>query len=105
MYKFFVYCPDEKEFINRVIKAAAKYGAGVYGSYSHVAYITHGEGNWKTEKGARPIEGKVGTTTRSPVAKIEMICAATNAMQIVKAIKAVHPWEQVDIEFVRIEEL
>lgn len=104
-YKFFVYCPDKEKIINSIIKAASKYGAGVYGNYSHVAYITHGNGNWKTEKGAQPYEGKVGMITCSPVAKIEMTCPATNAKQIEEAIKAVHPWEQVDIEFVRIEEL
>lgn len=104
-YKFYVYCPDDKLVINRIIKAASKHSAGVYGNYSHVAYITHGEGNWKTEKGASPFEGTVGEITRSPVAKIEMTCLAKHANEIDKAIKDVHPWEQVDIEFVRIEEL
>lgn len=27
-YKFFVYCPDDKEIIDRIIKTASKYGAG-----------------------------------------------------------------------------
>ena len=65
----------------------------------------HGEGNWKTEKGARPFVGKVGTVTRSPVVKIEMTCLAKHAKQIDKAIKDIHPWEQVDIEFVCIEDV
>ncbi len=104
-YKFYVYCPDNKEIVDRIIKTASANGAGVYGNYSHVAYITHGEGNWKTEKGARPFEGAVGELTRSPVARIEMTCLAKHTKQIDKAIKDVHPWEQVDIEFVRIEEM
>ncbi len=104
-YKFYVYCPDDKEVIERIIKAASKHSAGVYGHYSHVAYITYGEGNWKTEQGARPFEGTIGEITRSPVAKIEMTCLAQKAKLIEKSIKAVHPWEQVDIEFVRIEEM
>lgn len=104
-YKFFLYCPDDKKVINDIIKAAATYGAGEYGNYSQVAYITHGEGNWKTEKGARPFEGKIGEVTRSKVAKIEMTCLAKKAKQIEKVIKKFHPWERVDIEFVRIEEL
>jgi hypothetical protein len=104
-YKFYVYCPDNKNVINRIINAASTYGAGVYGNYSQVAYITHGDGNWKTEKGARPVEGKVGTITKSRVARVEMTCDAGRAKQIERVIKAVHPWEQVDVEFVRIEGL
>lgn len=101
--KFYVYCPDERKVVDKIISIASKCGAGTYGKYSHVAFITHGEGNWKTKKGARPFLGKVGTVTRAPVAKIEMTCNRKDAKQIEKAIKAVHPWEQVDIEFVRIE--
>lgn len=103
--KFFVYCPDEKQIINKIISVASKCGAGIYGNYSQVAHITHGEGNWKSEEGARPKQGKVGLVSRLSVAKIEMTCPSENAQQIEKAIKNVHPWERVDIEFIRIEEL
>lgn len=34
-----------------------------------------------------------------------MTCPAQRAKQIEKAIKVAHAWEQVDIEFIRIEEL
>ena len=104
-YKFFVYCPDEEQVINKIIKEASKHGAGIYGDYSHVAHITHGEGNWKSEEGARPFQGKVGEITKTPVAKIEITCSIESAKEIAKAIKKIHPWEQVDIEFIRIEEL
>lgn len=103
LMKFFVYCPDNKSVINAIIKTASSHGAGTYGNYTQVAFITHGEGNWKTEKGARPIEGKVGSVTRSNVAKIEMTCDTRLTKKIVTAIKAIHPWEQVDIEFVTIK--
>ena len=103
--KFFVYCPEEKPIINNIIKAASKHGAGKYGNYSHIAHITHGEGNWKSEEGAQPYQGKVGEITRMPVAKIEMMCPASKAKEIEKAIKEVHPWERVDIEFIRIEDV
>jgi hypothetical protein len=104
-YKFFVYCPEEKEVIDNIILAASKHGAGIYGNYSHIAHITHGEGNWKSEKGAHPYQGKVGEMTKYPVAKIEMMCPASKAKLIEREIRKVHPWERVDIEFFRIEEL
>ena len=103
--KFFVYCPDEDKIIKDIIAAASKYKAGIYGNYSQVAFITHGEGSWKSEKGANPVQGKVGKVTRAPVVKIEMTCLSKNAKQIENAIKQIHPWEQVDIEFFRIEEI
>lgn len=104
-YKFFVYCPEEKQIINKIIKTASENGAGVFGNYSQVAHITHGEGNWKSEKGAHPYQGKVGKVTKTPIAKIEMTCPSSKAKRIEKAIKDIHPWERVDIEFIRIEEL
>lgn len=52
--KFYVYCPDDEKVITAIIDAAAKEGAGVYGNYSQVAFITKGRGNWKSEKGAKP---------------------------------------------------
>lgn len=103
-YKFFVYCPDDEKLIRRLIKSAAQCGAGIYGNYSQVAFITHGEGNWRTEKGAHPFEGKIGEVTRARVARIEMTCSSNAAELIKKTIKKIHPWEQVDIEFIRIEE-
>lgn len=102
-YKFLVYCPDNKKIIDKIIKTASNFNAGIYGKYSQVAYITHGEGNWKTGVGANPYEGRIGKVTRSSVAKIEMTCDQKDAEDIIQAIKKVHPWEQVDIEFIQIK--
>lgn len=103
--KFFVYCPDSKKIISAVISAAALKGAGVYGHYSHVAFMTHGTGHWRTEQGAKPYEGKVGKITRSPVVRLEMTCEEKDMAEIAKAVKKVHPWEQVDIECVALKKI
>jgi hypothetical protein len=103
--KFFVYCPDEEKIIKDIITTASKYGAGTYGNYSQVAFITYGKGNWKSEEGSKPFQGKVGKVTRASVVRIEMTCLTKNAKQVENAIKQIHPWEQVDIEFFRIEEI
>ena len=104
-YKFFVYCPDNKKVINDIIKAASDEGAGVYGNYSRCAFITHGEGTWRSDPGAHPYEGTVGEITTSKNAKITMSCDAKVAKQIEQAIRNIHPWEQVDLEFIRLEEI
>jgi hypothetical protein len=102
--KFWVYCPADNEVIYSIIKSASSAGAGVYGNYSQVAFITHGEGNWRSEIGSNPKQGKIGEVTRAKVAKIEMPCQSKDAKRIAKAIKKVHPWEQVDIEFIQLQE-
>ena len=104
-YLFFVYCPDDKKVIDDIILAASNLGAGVYGNYSQCAFITHGEGTWKSEYGAHPVEGKVGEVTRTSVAKIAMSCDRYKAKEIEQAIQKIHPWEQVDIEFIEIKSL
>ena len=101
-YKFFVYCPDEEKLIQKIIDVASEKGAGVYGNYSHVAFVTHGNGYWVSEEGAHPVEGEIGKQTKSKNARIEMTCPAKKIDEIVHAIKTVHPWEQVDIECMRL---
>ena len=103
--KFYVYCPDDEEVIKQIIRESSTLGAGVYGKYSQVAFLTHGEGNWEPEEGAKPYLGEVGQITRAPVVRIEMTCDKKQADKIVEAIKEVHPWEEVDIEFVPLVNL
>lgn len=104
-YLFYIYCPDEPRLIDLMIQTASKLGAGVYGNYSHSAFITHGDGTWKSEEGAHPFEGVVGEITRSHVARISMSCNSSDAKHIEQAIKSIHPWEQVDLEFIRLENI
>ena len=102
--KFMVYCPDDEKVISAIIKAASSAGAGWYGRYSQVAFVTHGEGNWKSETGTHPVHGKVGEITRMKSVKIEMPVPSEKAKKVALAIRKVHPWEQVDIEFIQVEE-
>lgn len=104
-YKFFVYCPCDEKVINEIIDVASNSGAGIIGNYSHNAFITRGFGNWKSETGSHPTIGEVGKTTRIPEARIEMDCPADLAKKIEKAIKKVHPYEEVNIFFIKIEDI
>jgi len=102
LYKLYVYCPTDDVLIQNIIHAAAERGAGTYGSYSHVAFVTEGNGYWRSGTGAKPVHGRVGTDTKAGVVRIEMICDAKDSAGIAEAIKAMHPWEQVDVEFVEV---
>lgn len=103
--KFFVFCPNDKEVIGKVIAAASSAGAGKIGNYSECAFITLGKGHWKSEEGANPHIGKVGEISEIEEVKIEMECMEEQASGVVESIKKVHPYESVVIDFVEIREL
>lgn len=103
--KFFVFCPDDKEVVNRVIAAAASAGAGKIGNYSECAFITRGRGHWKSEEGAHPTIGKVGEVSEINEVKIEMECSEVQAIAVVGAIRKVHPYESVVVDFVELREI
>lgn len=101
--KFFVFAPDEEAVINKIIDAAAQAGAGKLGNYSHCAFIVKGQGNWKSLEGANPTIGEVGEMSRANEVKIEMECEEEDAEKVAEAIKKVHPYEEVVIDFIRLE--
>ncbi len=102
--KFYVFCPDKEDVINKVIDAAAQAGAGKIGNYSHCSFITKGQGNWKSEEGSDPAIGEVGKMSRVDEVKIEMECEAAQVKAVVEGIKQVHPYEEVVIDFIKIED-
>ncbi len=104
-YKLFVFAPDDKDVIKNIIHAASQAGAGVIGNYSHCAFIQHGQGNWFSEEGSHPTIGRVGETTRIDEVKIEMECPKELASSIQEAIRKVHPYEEVEVDFVQLEQV
>lgn len=102
--KFFVFCPDDEKVINEVINAASEAGAGQIEGYTHCAFIIKGQGNWKSPIGSNPTIGKAGEMTRASEVKIEMECPAEKAKAVSEAIKKVHPYEKVEVDFVRLED-
>ncbi len=105
MLKVFVFVPDQQEIIERVMSAASVAGAGVISNYTGCGFITSGTGNWKSEAGSNPTIGRVGLYSHEPEARIEMICPEENASKVKKAILAVHPYEEPEVDFVKLIEV
>ena len=105
MLKLFVFVPDQEGVINAVLAAAADAGAGRIGSYSACAFVTKGMGNWKPEEGAHPAIGEVGKMSREPEVRIEMVCPREKAAAVRRAVRAVHPYEEPEIDFVELVEV
>src|SRR5262245_8679046 len=105
LFKLLVSCPDDEHVIAAVIAAAAAAGAGAIGNYTHCAFITGGQGNWRAEAVAHPAIGQVGRMTRIEQVRIEMRCPAEQARAVVAAIRRVHPYEEPVIDVVRLEDI
>ena|SRR3989344_3719248 len=104
-YKLFVFAPDDKKVIQRIIHTASQAGAGIIGNYSHCAFIQRGQGNWFSEAGSHPTIGKVGEMTTINEVKIEMECQKELAPTIQEAIRKVHPYQEIVVDFVKLEEV
>ena len=105
MYKVFVFAPRDQKIIRTIIDAAAKAGAGRIGKYNKCAFITEGIGTWEADKDTHPYLGEVGKLQNIKEVKIEMQCSDESLKSVLSAIKKVHPYEEVVIDVVKLEEL
>ena len=81
-----------------VRKALADAGAGHIGNYDFCSFSTRGVGRFRPLKGAKPFIGEVDKLEEVQEERIEVICGAENLEQILKAVRAVHPYEDQAID-------
>jgi len=101
MLKIVVFVPIEAA--DRVRAAMADAGAGRIGNYSHASFSTHGQGRFIPLEGSNPAIGKIGELEITEEEKIEVLCHEHALPQVIKAIRAVHPYEEPAIESYTIE--
>ncbi len=99
--KLVVYVPRVN--VEEVRRALFDAGAGSIGDYDQCSYNTAGYGTFRPLSGANPTIGTVGTQERVEETKIEVVFPAPLERQIVVAMLAVHPYEEVAYHIVRIE--
>lgn len=105
IYKVYIYAPDDDELTATIINAAASAGAGQIGNYANCAFVAKGWGQWKAGADATPYHGEVGKISRMDEVRIEMRCPAECASAVKQAIIAVHPFEEVNVEFIELVEV
>lgn len=91
--KIVVFVPETHTDIVR--EAMGKAGAGKIGNYSFCTFSTKGIGRFKPENGANPHIGEVGKFEEVIEERIETVCSRENLDMVIKAIKEVHPYEEV----------
>ncbi len=94
--KLVVFVPSTHAQVVR--DAIAEAGGGREGKYSHCSFSVKGVGRFLPETGAHPAIGKVGVTETVEEERIEVLCDKSDVKEIVKAIKTVHPYEEVPIQ-------
>lgn len=91
MYKFIAYIPETD--LETVKDALFSAGAGQFDGYSHCAWQTLGQGQFKPLDGANPAIGSVGSLATLPEWRVEVIVPDDRLAEVVRAYKSTHPYE------------
>lgn len=70
-------------------------GAGQIGKYSECSFSSPGSGTFRAGNGADPFVGTIGTRHTEPEARLEVLLPYMIEPQVVKALRAAHPYEEV----------
>ena len=99
--KLVVYVP--RAHVEEVRQALFEAGAGSVGNYDECSYNTAGYGTFRPLQGANPVIGSIGTQERVEETKIEVIYPSNLERQIVVAMLASHPYEEVAYNIVTLD--
>ncbi len=93
LQKLAVFVPvnDKEKLLNALFAA----GAGNIGNYSECSFVTEGTGTYKAGENANPYLGKIGERHSENEIKVEVIFPAWLRQQVMKAMIAAHPYEEV----------
>jgi len=80
--------------------ALGKAGAGTFGEYTFCSFSSRGIGRFKPSENANPHIGKANKLEAVEEEQVEVICQREDAKQVIAALKAVHPYEEVIVEIV-----
>ncbi len=101
IYKLYTYAPGiAAEEVRNALFAA---GAGAIGNYQECSFSTEGQGTFRPGEGTNPTIGEAGGG-RELVAeeKIEVLVEKHVKSQVIKALFAAHPYEEVAYELIPI---
>lgn len=96
LVKIVVFVPEENA--DAVRTALGKAGAGEIGEYSFCSYSIKGVGRFKPGDDAKPHIGSAGKIEEVNEERIEVTCEKNQAANIIKAMKDVHPYEEVAVD-------
>lgn len=88
---------------DEVLGAMAHEGAGHIGAYSECSFRVTGTGTFRPATGATPYSGEVGDLNEAVEERLEMIVPTDRIHDVVAAMKAIHPYEEVAYDVYPLE--
>ena len=85
-----------------VRKAMGDAGAGKMGNYSHASWSSVGYGRCVPLEGSKSAYGEIGKLQVVEEERIETLCPREKVKDVVKAIKKVHPYEELDFDIISL---
>lgn len=93
MYKIVCFVPTTH--VEEVRLAMGDAGAGYIGGYSHCTFGANGVGTFKPHAGTSPFIGRINEMTAVEEVRLETIAPQNCLQEIIAAMKAAHPYEEV----------
>ena len=90
--KLEIFIPED--YIDPLRHALHEVGVGRIGQYDHCLSITQVSGYWRPLPGSDPHLGEVGEVSHATECKVEVDCPFNLVEEALRAIKAVHPYEE-----------
>ena len=78
-------------------------GAGVIGVYAECTFSSHGIGTFRPGDGANPFSGQKGALNEEPELRFETLVAKAVLPQVLKALRAAHPYEEPAYDIIPLE--
>jgi hypothetical protein len=78
-----------------VRKAIGDAGGGKVGNYAHCSFSSEGKGRFLPLEGSDPHIGKIGSEETVSEERIEIDVSIDDIQEVIAAMKAVHPYEEV----------
>ena len=93
------------EHIDAVSRAVYAAGAGRIGEYSSCGFRAAGTGTFFGEPGTRPAVGRPGRLEECAELRFETVVPVTRVADVVRALRAAHPYEEPAFDLVRLASL
>ncbi len=90
--------------VEKVRQALAEAGAGKIGDYDSCAFLAEGEGTFRGGESTNPFLGKPGHLERATETRIETILPRGLKGQVLEALRAAHPYEEVAYDLYSLEQ-
>lgn len=101
MYSLVFYVPETH--LESVKTAVFTAGAGSIGDYASCCWQVKGEGQFCPSSQANPFIGQAGLLEKVAEYRVEMVLQDELRAEVVSALKASHPYEEVAYHLIKVE--